>query len=158
MAIAYIIIVAAIAYAIFMIGKGIRHYSKGFFSDRPSIADPGDGAWDWYDDSISLAIRGMQYYHPADYTEEGYIVAELDNQYDQHAIAVYTRKLEIIGHLPAGNWQLHRFLIEHGRYIPARIAVSSTEGLEGDERMYGSVYLDSGKYRELHGIEIDTGY
>ena len=85
-------------------------------------------------------------------TFDGEAIAELNNIYDDHAVAIYGNQGKMLGYIPAGQKDLHQYISKRGR-------VRAVGYINGNRKCFwGEVYVkfDYNEWAELIPIEEKT--
>jgi hypothetical protein len=72
---------------------------------------------------------------------EGYAKADLNNEHDAYAIAIYRENHLHLGYLPAGNNDLYNYIINNGGYVHCLGYIAAHKNLS----FYGTVSVESNK-------------
>lgn len=73
---------------------------------------------------------------------EGYARAEADNKYDDYAISVFREDHTNLGYIPAGNIQLHSYILNNGGYVHCLGYIAT----RNRKSFYGGVAIESNKH------------
>ncbi len=91
-----------------------------------------------------LRIMGLQHYY-ARISQigrfEGYARAEINNEYDAYAIAIYREDNLQMGYLPAGNSVLHGYILQQGGCVHCEGYIATYK----TGRLFGAVAVESNK-------------
>ena len=71
----------------------------------------------------------------------GYAIAQIDNEHDQYAIAIYNDNEQHLGFLPRGNDSLHSYILNDGGKVHAYGYI----GCRNDGEMYGEACVETDK-------------